>query len=270
MSTPLLQLNHYFGIRQQPLRRVLIYAPTLIWVQQGRKQLWWREQRLSFDKESWLLIPAGHRLTFVNQPEQGSFRSQALTLLAPPPAEWLAESTLDLLKPPAIRVTSALAFCFDLVTTMAQRQLCETAQTQLLQGFYGELREAGGLGLLFPATTMTLGERLARYLSVEPGLDHRLETVATHFAMSRASLVRKLAAEGRSFRQVLTQVRLGHALSLLQQGLTPLQTALACGYDSPGRFAARFKEEFGLTPHQYLRTCPSSLSLTATTKVNNY
>ena len=45
MSTPLLQLNHYFGIRQQPLRRVLIYAPTLIWVQQGRKQLWWREQR---------------------------------------------------------------------------------------------------------------------------------------------------------------------------------------------------------------------------------
>lgn len=84
--------------------------------------------------------------------------------------------------------------------------------------------------------------------------------------MSRASLVRKLAAEGRSFRQVLTQVRLGHALSLLQQGLTPLQTALACGYDSPGRFAARFKEEFGLTPHQYLRTCPSSLSLTATTK----
>ncbi len=121
MSTPLLQLNHYFGIRQQPLRRVLIYAPTLIWVQQGRKQLWWREQRLSFDKESWLLIPAGHRLTFVNQPEQGTFRSQALTLLAPPPAEWLAESTLDLLKPPAIRVTSALAFCFDLVTTMAQR-----------------------------------------------------------------------------------------------------------------------------------------------------
>ena len=77
-------------------------------------------------------------------------------------------------------------------------------------------------------------------------------------------------AEGRSFRQVLTQVRLGHALTLLQQGLTPLQTALACGYDSPGRFAARFKEEFGLTPHQYLRTCPSSLSLTATTKVNNY
>ncbi|ELI6435870.1 AraC family transcriptional regulator, partial [Aeromonas salmonicida subsp. salmonicida] len=54
MSTTLLQLNHYFGIREQPLHRVLIYAPTLIWVQQGHKLLWWQDRRLSFDKGSWL------------------------------------------------------------------------------------------------------------------------------------------------------------------------------------------------------------------------
>jgi AraC-like DNA-binding protein len=45
-----------------------------------------------------------------------------------------------------------------------------------------------------------------------------------------------------------TQVRMSHALTLLQQGLNPLEVALACGYDSPSRFAARFKQEFGLTP----------------------
>lgn len=55
-----------------------------------------------------------------------------------------------------------------------------------------------------------------------------------------------------------TQVRMSHALTLLQQGLSPLEAALACGYDSPSRFAARFKQEFGLTPHQYLRTCPAT------------
>ena len=92
MSTPLLQLNHSFGIREQPLHRVLIYAPTLIWGQQGHKQLWWQDKRLSFDKGSWLLIPAGHQLTFINQPEQGKFSSHALTLLAPPPAEWLSSA----------------------------------------------------------------------------------------------------------------------------------------------------------------------------------
>ncbi|KAL8205075.1 UNVERIFIED_CONTAM: hypothetical protein K2H54_000116 [Gekko kuhli] len=118
MSTPLLQLHHYLGIRQQPLHRVLIYAPTIIWVEQGHKQLWWQEKRLAFDQASWLLIPG---------------RSPA------------------------------------------------------------HLR-AGG----------------------------------------------------------------------------PLETALACGYDSPSRFAARFKQEFGLTPYQYLRTCPSSLSLAAAKQVNSY
>ncbi len=107
---------------------------------------------------------------------------------------------------------------------------------------------------------MTLAERLARYLAVEPGIDHTLEAVAPHFSMSRASMVRKLAAEGRSFRQLLAQVRMSHALNLLQQGLTPLEVALACGYDSPSRFAARFKQEFGLTPHQYLHTCPARLA----------
>ena len=143
---------------------------------------------------------------------------------------------------------------------MAERGLSEATQAELLRGFYAELRAANALGLLFPASTMTLAERLARYLAVEPGIDHTLEAVAPHFSMSRASMVRKLAAEGRSFRQLLAQVRMSHALNLLQQGLTPLEVALACGYDSPSRFAARFKQEFGLTPHQYLHTCPARLA----------
>ncbi|WP_429122684.1 helix-turn-helix transcriptional regulator [Aeromonas veronii] len=262
MSTPLLQQSHYLGIRQQPLHRVLIYAPTLIWVTQGSKQLWWRERRLPFDRERWLLIPAGQQLTFVNQPEQGKFRSHAITLLTPPPQEWLAESAPSHadLEEPAVKVTPGLAFCFELISTMAERGLSEATQAELLRSFYAELRAANALGLLFPASTMTLAERLARYLAVEPGIDHTLEAVAPHFSMSRASMVRKLAAEGRSFRQLLAQVRMSHALNLLQQGLTPLEVALACGYDSPSRFAARFKQEFGLTPHQYLHTCPARLA----------
>ncbi|MGY3916137.1 helix-turn-helix transcriptional regulator [Aeromonas australiensis] len=262
MSTPLLQQSHYLGIRQQPLHRVLIYAPTLIWVTQGSKQLWWRERRLSFDRGRWLLIPAGHQLTFVNQPEQGKFCSHAITLLTPPPPEWLAESAPSHadLEEPAVKVTPGLAFCFELISTMAERGLSEATQAELLRGFYAELRAANALGLLFPASTMTLPERLARYLAVEPGIDHTLEAVAPHFSMSRASMVRKLAAEGRSFRQLLAQVRMGHALNLLQQGLTPLEVALACGYDSPSRFAARFKEQFGLTPYQYLQTCPTTIT----------
>jgi AraC-like DNA-binding protein len=56
---------------------------------------------------------------------------------------------------------------------------------------------------------------------------------------------------------------MSHALNLLQQRLTPLEVTLACGYDSPSRFAARFKQEFGLTPHQYRHTCTARLASNA-------
>ena len=64
---------------------------------------------------------------------------------------------------------------------------------------------------------MTLAERLARYLAVEPGMDHTLEAVGPPLLHEPRLLVRKLAAEGRSFRQLLAQVRMSHALNLLQQ-----------------------------------------------------
>ena len=188
-------------------------------------------------------------------------------MAGPLPAEWLTDAQATPQREPRLEVSPTLAFCFELVCSMAGRTLSEATQIQLLHAFYAELHAAHALDLLFPASTMTLGERLARYLGVEPGADHRLETLAPHFSMSRASLVRKLAAEGRSFRQLLAQVRMSHALTLLQQGLSPLEAALACGYDSPSRFAARFKQEFGLTPHQYLRTCPST---TPQRQVNSY
>ena len=150
MSTPLLQLNHYFwDPPAAPAPRAHLRADPHLGAA-GPQAAVVAGAAPSFDKESWLLIPAGHRLTFVNQPEQGTFRSQALTLLAPPPAEWLAESTLDLLKPPAIRVTSALAFCFDLVTTMAQRQLCRDGpDPAAAKGFMASSGKRGALACSF-------------------------------------------------------------------------------------------------------------------------
>ncbi len=113
-------------------------------------------------------------------------------MAGPPPAKWRTEAPATPQREPRLEISPALAFCFELVCSMASRKLSQTTQTQ---------------------------------------------------------------------------VRMSYALTLLQQGLSPLETALACGYDSHGRFAARFKQEFGLTPHQYLRTCPST---TPQRQVNSY
>ena len=96
--------------------------------------------------------PGGHQLTFVNQPEQGKFRSHAITLLTPPPPEWLAESApshADLENPPS-RSPPGSPSAFELISTMAERGLSEATQAELLRGFYAELRAANALGYFFP------------------------------------------------------------------------------------------------------------------------
>ncbi|CAH7076808.1 hypothetical protein VCHA43P273_10482 [Vibrio chagasii] len=73
--------------------------------------------------------------------------------------------------------------------------------------------------------------------------------------MSSATTIRTFKREGTQFSEVLTEVRLDHALYLMQSGYSNVaQLALACGYQSEGRFSQRFKDKFGLTPSDYFKT----------------
>ncbi|CCN35503.1 putative Transcriptional regulator, AraC family [Vibrio nigripulchritudo SO65] len=255
MTASLIQAGHFHAATSQPLRNVLIYAPTIIWVAQGEKRLWWHEETLNYTESDWLVSPASHYLTFVNEPTQLPFHSRTLTFLAPPPSDWVTESEQQKdHNTMRIKVTPTLAFCFETLFEMANSGLTREAQKQFLYGFYAELKQAGMLHKLFPHQTTDIKEKLAQYLNVNPGHDHKVETVAEHFFMSRATLNRKLAAENTTFRQVLTNVRMVYALGLMQQSRSQLSVALSCGYQSETRFANRFKQTFGITPKEYVRT----------------
>lgn len=255
MSQAIVQTGQFKGLRKQPLHNVLIYAPTIIWVAQGYKQLWWHDSILNFHAADWLVLPANHYLTFVNVPQQAQFYSRTLTLHEAPPAEWIAQSSQTALtQEPKIKVSGALAYCFELLYGMNQKSLSQETQRQFVLGFYAQLRDEKALHLLFPDDNASMRERVARYLSVNPGDEHSIETVATHFAMSRATLARHLAGEGSGFREVLSEVRMNYALALLQELRPLMEVALACGYQSLTRFSARFKQQFQLTPYQYSQT----------------
>ena len=76
-----------------------------------------------------------------------------------------------------------------------------------------------------------------------------MERVAHETATSVPTLRRKLAAEGVVFRDLVQDVRMSHALALLQNTDTPvLQVAISSGYASPSRFTARFRARFGYLP----------------------
>ncbi|PKF81564.1 AraC family transcriptional regulator [Vibrio sp. vnigr-6D03] len=255
MTQSLVQAGHFHAKKSQPLRNVLIYAPTIIWVAQGEKRLWWHEETLRYTSSDWLVTPASQYLTFVNEPTHTPFYSRTLTLLDPPPESWVKQSSTqtndDTLR---IKTTPQLEYCFNTLFEMTGKNLAEDTQRQFLYGMYAELKNTGELHKLFPEQPNQIKEKLAQYLSSNPGLDYKIETVAEHFFTSRATLNRKLAAENTTFRQVLTNVRMVYALGLMQKTRSQLSVALACGYKSESRFSSRFKQTFGLTPREYLQT----------------
>ena len=255
MQQSIVQTGEFHSAFEQPLRNVLVYAPTIIWVKKGYKQLLWRDNTLEFDHHDWLVVPANQYLTFTNMTLHNVFYSQVLTLLEPPPSQWLNEQTTQVFsQEPRIHVTEPLAYCFNILSEMGSKPLPFNTQKQFLFGFYQALRESNQLSLLFANAHASLSDLVARYLSGNPGLNHKVEILAQHFSMSRATFIRKLAAEGSSFRQILTEIRMGYALSLLQKNQNQLEVSLACGYQSQSRFADRFNQQFGLTPKQYRAT----------------
>ncbi|KQU75580.1 hypothetical protein ASE08_07500 [Rhizobacter sp. Root16D2] len=73
--------------------------------------------------------------------------------------------------------------------------------------------------------------------------------VAGDLALSEATLRRRLAAEGTSLTDLLADTRMATALTMLQATTQPVsQIALAVGYESPSRFAVRFRHRFGFAP----------------------
>lgn len=86
---------------------------------------------------------------------------------------------------------------------------------------------------------------------VSSRLDHgwTARDVASALAQSEATLRRRLAAENTSLTALLADARMATALTLLQATSRPVaHIALAVGYESPSRFAIRFRQRFGFAP----------------------
>lgn len=92
---------------------------------------------------------------------------------------------------------------------------------------------------------------LRRLIHDDPAHEWSIEEVARRARSSPATLRRHLASERMKFRDVLQDVRMSHALAILQNTDTSIvSVASAVGYDSASRFAARFRARFGYLPSE--------------------
>ncbi|MBP2704012.1 helix-turn-helix transcriptional regulator [Microbispora sp. RL4-1S] len=86
--------------------------------------------------------------------------------------------------------------------------------------------------------------------------DIRLDDLAAQANLSKYHLLRMFASStGFTPHRYLTRLRLDHASDLLRDtSQTILQVSIACGYRSPGQFAAAFRRRYGVAPSEFRRS----------------
>jgi AraC-like DNA-binding protein len=95
--------------------------------------------------------------------------------------------------------------------------------------------------------------RVAEALLANPGDTRNRDEWANAVGLSTRSLTRRFREEtGLSFVQWRQQVRLGHALEQLGQGVAVTHVADALGYASVSAFVAMFRRCLGQSPGHYL------------------
>lgn len=231
--------------------RLVVAEPTLILVEEGRKRIRWSGGECVASPGEALSLQAGEVVDISNTPgRDGTYR-----------ALWIC-------------------WCAELIETSGPDRPSQSPgvalHTRLGEAFHGAFHSAfdgmGDVGALPPSIAThrlrevllwlaergfhftspgptSLGQEVRRLLAIDPAVEWSMERMARETATSVPTLRRKLTAEGTAFRDLVQDVRMSHALALLQNTDDPvLHIALATGYASASRFTARFRARFGYLP----------------------
>lgn len=201
-----------------------------------------------------LFIPAGTRLDVRNELDDGLYEAEGIVF------------SLDLEPAPPRAAAAGRAPELGILARTDHPEL-EGAMTRALGAFADKLpvdiqrlrvlevvawlRELG-IDPLLASPSVRL--RLKRLLAADPAHPWLLPAVASAMAMSEDTLQRHLRREGSGFQQLLVEVRMEHALTLLWTTQLPLaMVASQSGYESTSRFAERFRERFDVLPSELRR-----------------
>lgn len=246
----------FYGFDTQQLRAVPIQAPTLIWVLAGSKRFRWDDSWQTAQSGELILLPVEAAVHVVNQPDaKGDYLALCLSLTAEDQA-WLRERQPEqqrgcwCVAPPE---GFALSFS-QWVALAGQCTIPSDIQQHRRRELIGWLAAQGVAGhLLHEAPAVK--SQVRRLIQSDIAHPWRLGDVAEHLHMSESTLHRQLGREGSSFRQLLEQARLLNALALLQgTRRSIMDVAASVGYQSPSRFAERFRQHFGLSPSELRET----------------
>lgn len=133
------------------------------------------------------------------------------------------------------------------LTSAADGQISDERLRYRALDFLAALAERGCM--FRPPQALGLSGRLRALIGEAPSQHWTAQTAGKALAVSEATLRRRLAGESARFEDVLIDVRMHHAMMLVQTTSWSVpEIAQACGYKSRARFAERFRARFGYLP----------------------
>lgn len=147
-------------------------------------------------------------------------------------------------------VRDGLASAFDRARQALSPQAAvpaPVARQRLLEVLHWLLED--GIALRHSPVNAAVSDRVRTLLARRLDAAWTALQVARELAVSEATLRRRLAEEQTSLTELLADARTSTALTLLQAtDRSVAEIALAVGYESPSRFAVRFRQRFGFAP----------------------
>ncbi|QLA15131.1 helix-turn-helix domain-containing protein [Desulfolutivibrio sulfoxidireducens] len=245
------------------LRRVRMPQSACIMVLKGHKTLISENDRLVARPGDMFLLPALFEVTIENVPDpsHGVYRALCLTL-APETVARVLASTRTPPEPKALALGS-LRVRMDGVLEASLAHLLDMAEAcpdnerllaLCLEAFLLLVSErTSGFAALWRAED-AWKTRCARVVGVDTARTWTAAGLAARLGVSERTFRRHLRREGTTFREVLRDTRLEAALVLLQSGsMAVSEASFRCGYESPSRFATRFRERYGVKPSDIVR-----------------
>ena len=239
--------------RRARFDRLLSPVPAIVLVCAGRKVVTVGAHRIEAPAGTFLALPEHTEMAVENVPAPGRpYEARAIAMTRREVDAAHAAAGPRRHQPPSVSTVSAhapLLRHFER-TTRALRgaeNVPPNVARLMVHQLVVWLAEEGLV--LPPARPPTVSDRVRMLVSDDLPGAWTAGRVGRALAMSEATLRRRLAGDGRTFRNILAEQRMATALSLLQTTALPVsQVAEAVGYRSASRFAARFRTRFGVLP----------------------
>ncbi|GGP21295.1 AraC family transcriptional regulator [Silvimonas iriomotensis] len=250
----LFRFHHRVQVQRTPY-----FVPCLIAVLAGEKHIKTASGEFICKAGDWFTVSAGTTITFTNvpDPERGYFAAVVIAADASMLQRFrqryagVLPAQLDAhpLIAPDTGSRQALHDYISEILITRHDKLSDALVELRWEALWLALARQGVARDLVMAQPGRWRERVVWTLYSNVAADWHADDVARKLALSESSLRRRLRDEGVSFSELLLDVRMERALAMVMDGSTPIQRiAEACGYTSPSRFAAAFRQRFGLSP----------------------